>query len=277
MNYCIPDMTAGDYFASDGLSATVLKACRTSMKHGRHQATVGREQTAAMAWGSLVHGVVLEPDLFFDTLAVWNGDKRGKAWSEFKADAEGQHLSVVTVDEMKDLTAISASVHGNRHANRLISQTQHEMSAFWGDDHYGPAKCRFDCICDDMALGIADIKTTRNITARLFGMDFFRMGYDLQFGWYREGARVITGKVLPVHVICIESSAPFDCCVRRVPESVMDAGLERGIELARKYRICEHLNRWDGVSSEIDDIEVPGWMGGSERVELTMGGEKVEV
>jgi hypothetical protein len=232
-----------------------------------------------MRWGRLVHSVILEPEVAFIRLTVWEGKvKRGKAWDEFEQKAKDGHKEVVTKQELAELQELSNNVHANRHAHRLIEATEHEVSLFWEDEVYGKAKARLDGLNPEERVGIVEVKTTRKIDARGFGNDCANLGYPLQLGWYQEAAVQAIGKKLPVTIICIENKAPFDCVVRTVPQSVLDKGLEEAVEQARKYRIAEHLGEFAGVNSEVEELLMPSWYTAvTEDVALEIGGEKVEV
>jgi light-regulated signal transduction histidine kinase (bacteriophytochrome) len=85
-------MTETEYNALPGLRATELKAGATSMRHMRAVMLGQRSQlTESKAWGSIVHGAILEPERFWRGVATWKGEaKSGKEWADFKAAHAGQ-------------------------------------------------------------------------------------------------------------------------------------------------------------------------------------------
>jgi hypothetical protein len=113
-------MTYAEYAALPGLRASHIKAGRTSMLH-MHDAIEGpeREETPALRLGRLVHAAILEPAVLLPQLAVFDGDKRSKAWREFQE----QHTNRIIVDrdEAEAVGAISAAVHADQKAAFLLA------------------------------------------------------------------------------------------------------------------------------------------------------------
>lgn len=256
----VTDMPYAEYAARDGINATAIKAGVVSPLHMRHTMT-GHDKpvTPAMRWGKLVHSAVLEPDLFFESMMVFDGRKYGKAWNEFCETNDPQYA--VSSDEQKRLYAMGNAVHANRHAHSLIDGTAHEVSAFWHDPLYGNAKARLDGMKDTR--GIVEYKTTGSTDKRHWTRTAFNMNYHLQLGWQWAGVNGTAGVDMPVHVICQEQTEPYDVVVYRVPDTVIEIGLEQAAEIAKRYRACEAVGSFPGVSDEIEIYELPAWaMGG---------------
>ena len=262
------------YAADPGLNATALKQGIVSPLHMHAVLTgEGKETTPAMRWGTLAHLVVLEPERFHKETVMWTGRElksgknkgettfahSGAEWEEFEAEAERTGRTPVDEPECDELLALSNSVHANRHAHRLIAGSEHELSLFWTDRRYGPAKARVDGY-GKRSIGLVEYKTTAQVAPEAFGRTFFNLHYGLQLAWYRHALQTIyRRKTMPVHVIVSEAKPPHDCVVYRVSDEVLDAGYERAVEVAMRYRICEHLCEYPGVSSEIEELSLPAW------------------
>jgi hypothetical protein len=255
-------MNFADYQAIEAINATALKAGTRSMKHMRHVMTGGaKEETDAMRWGSIVHKAILEPDEFFKCVAIHDGIRRGKEWDAFKA-LHAHAEDILKPSEHAKLFALSQAVHADQEAHRLITGTDHEMTITWEDQDYGGGKARLDGF--SRRDGVIEIKTTSKITPSEFGKQFVSMGYDIQCGWYCEGAQLCgMSKEIPAcHIIAIESAEPFDVVVYKVPEMVVNVGRSKARKIARRYRTCEAAGVFDGVAGGgIAELVLPPWYG----------------
>jgi hypothetical protein len=83
------------------------------------------------------------------------------------------------------------------------------------------------------------------------------MGYDIQYGWYRDGNERLNGKRATVYQINIETSAPYDVTVDKVYPESCDLGLSKAVEIATKYRDCERSGEFGGVRSYIAKMQLP--------------------
>lgn len=252
INYILP---AAEYHARPGLSATVLKAARKSMLAARHVATVRREPTAAMSFGTLVHLAVLEPHKLADRVAVYDGRRAGKEFDAFAAANSGR--TILKPDEMDELAAVRDAVHASTEARAMLGGTFVEASVFWTDPAGEKAKARPDAFHPSGVL--VDIKTTSAITPRAFERQAWELGYAIQLGWYRRGLRANDVAVYEANIIAIESAAPHDVVVYRVDDALMDWGEREAVRLAAQYRACGHAGRYPGVSAARLALGAPAW------------------
>ena len=264
----IYDMPAADYHAAKALSASKIKQGRVSMRHMR-QAVVGppKEQTAAMRWGTLLHAALLEPAVFSAKASIYEGkrDDRVKAWQEHCAEHDKEFA--LKQDEMGKLLSSVSRIVADPNAARLLEDAQKEVSIFWEDNLYGPAKARIDVVGP---AGLVLLKTTRGFAPgktasdklRPFWSTAGRLGYLLQGGWYRHGHSIAAKcQEATVHAIIQESSEPYDVVVARIPESMLAEGYEEAALIAKEYRVCESLGHFSGVTDEVIEWERPGWAG----------------
>lgn len=262
-----------DYYSLPGISATALKAGSKSMlaMHWRMTGD-GPADTPAMRMGRLIHKCILEPDLFCTDVVVWEGAKRGKAWTEFKSEHEGR--DIVTQEEHKDLLLLSNRVHANPTAHRLIEQTEHERVLTWTDEVYGDAKARLDGIANN---ALPDIKSTSIIEPRRFMAHAYRMGYLLQLGWYRHGARQNGYAVDDAWIVAAQQKDEQDVAVYHISGKLLDDAYDEARKLAVEYRCCQASGSFPGVAAEVVEFQVPAWATAGESVELQIGGETMEV
>ena len=257
-------MTYEEYDALPGLRASHLKQGAISMAHMR-SAVLGEipKPSSALRFGSLFHAAVLEPDLFSRNAAVWQGgDKRSAAgaWKQFKEDHDPDWI--MDSDEQAALMRMSAEIHGNHDAHRLITGARHEVCYSWEIDGVGPCKCRLDGIGPE---GIVEVKTTSADTPRQFFTQAERLGYYIQFGWQRLAVQSEV-KTRNVWVITVKSKPPYWVGVYQVPESIIAEGEREAIRIARQYRACEAMGVYPGPCSGVQEFQRPAWVTGEDGV-----------
>jgi len=154
-----------------------------------------RKKTPSLRWGSLVHTIILEPQLIDGEWAVMpEGLDKGKGAKareeEFLLANDGKEI--VSHDEYLQLTAIRSAVHEDDEAAALLSgDGVNESSYFWEDPITGiPMRCRPDRYREDGLL--VDVKTTPSIEHYAFRRSVWDYGYDRQSALYTDGIEVMT-------------------------------------------------------------------------------------
>jgi hypothetical protein len=250
-------MTHAEYLSLPGINATAIKSGAVSMLHMRQAMTTQREPSSAMAFGTLVHAAVLQPTELLRVAAVWTGEaKRGKEWAQFKADNYG--AIIVTPDELQALEHITGAVRANAKARSILDGCEYERTIQWQTERYGAAKARFDAVKPGAAV---DVKTVSNISRRAVDWQAMALGYDLQVGWYVEGAaQGGFGDIAPEFwLLYIETVPPYDVWPRRVGFDVIERGQRRAVDIATRYRECERAGAWPGVATDDDVWSLPVW------------------
>jgi hypothetical protein len=258
-------MLFDEYRQLPGINASSIKRGAISMKHMHAEMTRTVDiETPAMRWGRLVHKAVLEPVAFAECAVVFTSRRAGGAWEEFAA----QHAPewIIKDDEKTELEAIIKAVHANTAAHELIEAAQKEVTLTWCMDACMDAikcKARLDGYHPD--IGIVELKTTSRIDPGAFGRQFVGMGYDLQCGWYSDGALNVFGGEAPVvTVIAVESDPPYDVAVYTVPRLALTIGAKRAREIARRYAQATIAGIFDGVSNGVTELLLPEYYGADE-------------
>lgn len=253
-----------EYLQIDAINASIIKCGRKSMLAMRHAQLHSVEPTTSMAFGTLVHMMLLEQERFADEVVVYDGVKRGKDWESFSLANEKN--TIVSRDLFNSLVSVEKSVSANNTALSLLSGSgKNELTLTWDDPIYGSAKARFDRWKDDT---IIDIKTCADLST--FNAQFVRMGYDVQFGWYREGAEKALGKKhAKAIVIAIENKEPFDVAVFAVPESAIQKGREDAIRIASDFNSCKDAGVYPGAFADaLNIMQMPAWYEGPSDADL---------
>jgi len=253
-------MTYEEYDALPGLRASVIKLGLKSMAHMR-AAAIGEIPVSsdALRFGGHFHSAILEPETFAANVAVWQGgDKRScpKEWRAFKAEHDTRWMDP---DEHARLMRMSAEIHGNQDAHRLIAGARHEACYQWEIEGVGPCKCRLDGIGPE---GIVEVKTTSTDSKEQFFAQAERLGYALQFGWQRLAVQLEI-KTRNVWCIAVKSTSPYWVGVFQVSEQIIKHGEDEAIRIARQYRACEVMGVFPGPCSGVQEFERPAWATGN--------------
>jgi hypothetical protein len=261
------DLSFAEYQARDGINASAIAHGRKSMLHMHHAMTrTTDDATAAMAFGTLAHYVVLEGG---GEMVTCDARRGTNAWKAAVEEVGDERLLCKPAD-FEAAMAMRDAVMRNSEAAWIIDQTKHEASGFWSGA-YGLAKMRADMLSDVI---LADYKTTGDITPDRFFATAERLAYHVKMGWYAEGVEAITGKRPRVLIIVQEQREPHDCWVCEIPQSTIDQGREEAVEIARRYRTHEAVNSFPGVveAGVVVPYERPSWVLGGKDAEVNMEG-----
>ena len=232
-----------------------LKWMAKSPAHYRAALEADRD-TSAMRLGRAVHAYVLgsvQP-------LVWAGDRRTKAWKEFKTANEG--AEILTVDEHDSARRMADSVLRHPHAPQYL-RGYREMTIDW--TFLGRA-CRstLDVLGKSF---VTDLKTCTTSDPVKFGWQAQKMAYPAQLAFYQDAA-VDSGLGQPdqAYIVAVESSAPYVVTVLRLTDRALEQG-RRQIRLwFERLLACEQCDTWPGYVESIVDLDVP-----DDDIELTFG------
>ena len=235
------------------LSVSALKQFAKSPNH--YLAYVARKfkPTPAMAFGSALHTMVLEPHLFDERYAVQPDlDKRTKAGKESYATFASSigNREVLTGAQMYQLNQTHQAVLSNEDATSLLVNCKYEQvieSPIGGV----PFKGIVDALNKKSGYAI-DVKTCRDASPDQFQRDAYNLGYHLQAAAYC----LLTG-VDRFYWLCVESDDPHNVAVYMQSKEAQEQSTFRLLELIREW------SAWDGkpanYSNEIMLLEYPKW------------------
>jgi exodeoxyribonuclease VIII len=193
----------------------------------------GSIETPAMAFGRAFHLAILEPEVFSEKVAIFNGKtKRGKAWDEFVELNKGRGREIITSSEfqviknMEDAlfsnTDIARKLHGNKEVPMVW---QDKLTSVW-------CKGKVDILNGANGSGqIIDIKTTQDASLDAFRRNAYKYGYNRQASFYLDGfdAREFI-------FIVIEKKAPYNVGVFECSNEFIESGREEYMRLLLDYR-----------------------------------------
>jgi hypothetical protein len=212
-------------------------------------------ETDAMRLGRAIHTAVFEPDLFADEYVVWEGGmRRGGEWEQFRA----AHLTrtILRPEDAQAADAIRCAVRSHPAAGALLAEGQAEVSVTWSDPDTGVAcKGRVDWLS---GAALVDLKSTRDIDMRTFGMHVARYLYHCQLAFYQMGLRE-NGLERATSIIAVQSEPPYEVAVYDLNDDQLWAGevvVKEALALVAK---CRREKRWPGRYQEAVELMLPGY------------------
>lgn len=225
------------YLAIDAASSSRLWALtHESPWHARFGY---RAPTPAMALGSLLHALVLEPDTVPRRFYRFDGDRRSNAKKTEWEGAEAAGLEVVRADAWDEaheqagqIRAVVAPLLARVHA--------HEATMIW-DEGGLACKARPDAILAD---GLLDLKRSRSGHPRAFVAACARYGFHFQAAWYRRGARKLGLPHARWRWVVAEVGGPVTVYEAQGPDlDRIEMEVERALG---RYRACLSTDSWPG-------------------------------
>ena len=266
-----PEMTREEYDACDAMNQSTLKhGCGDKGTMLALKAALDRgpdEPTPTMAFGSLVHACILEPDSFEERYYVWDksdahgSSKAGIAEKEAAYKAAGERTVVLKSDYEK-ARQVCVLLEQTSHAMNLLNPDMlHECAAIWQDEDT-------DVWCKALVDGylpgrwILDIKTTRDASPWGFRYAIRDYGYDIQAAFYLDAIYAVTDdRPLLYGVIALQpASKPRhspQIGVYWMDKSTIDVGRQEYKRVLGEYAASKRLNCWQSYTTEITEIGLP--------------------
>ena len=286
------DIPLQDYFAIDAVNASRLKLLDRSPAHYHHYAP--RQQTPALAFGSVCHTALLEQGAFGDRYVVLpafendeaNVTQAGKATTskatkyyrdkvaEFLSHHEGKEI--ISAEDRRRAWDCTEACRDNQRAADLLQAPGHaEVTVVWQEtvkterrDVTFPCKARFDkLITGDDALRltggesdylIVDLKTTADLSE--FGTSIARYRYDLQLEFYQFGLLEWLGTEneigITAEIIAVETEAPYMVHAAPVDTTRAASDLPRLLFLLAE---CIDQDDWPAPYTPGDPWNLPSW------------------
>jgi hypothetical protein len=244
------------YRASKAINISTLKAMRISPLHYKHARDTERPDTTRFGIGRAVHTAVLEPHLFPTQYLVWDADRRGNAWKDFKA--ANPDATILKVDEMECVRGMADAINAHPLAREVLRREGAliERAIEWTD---AETKLRCKGRPDHVAGGIADLKTVDTVDERKFRATAARLGYYLQAAFYRRGYRTLTKFDMPCTIVAVEMEPPHDVGVFEIDPTSLAKADEQITRLLRKVAACEKAGVWPGRYPTGRILTAPEW------------------
>jgi hypothetical protein len=259
INFNIP---ASDYHQAPGVSNSMLKQLSRSPAHLVEYLAHPPEQTPAMLMGSILHQMVLEPELpEFWRVKPSGMDGRSKAGREWMES--GGSAPVVSWDDYQRIRGMVSSVSSHNTAQLALGMGNAEVSVFTRFDLGGVVdrKCRIDFVND--AGSLIDIKTTEDARPEAFARTAWNLKYHMQAAYYLdcwnaarpEGDAEKTNFVF----VAVEKDPPYAVAVYDLSPDAISQGRSEYIKLLQLYMECRDTNTWPAYPPEVQTLDLPRW------------------
>jgi hypothetical protein len=264
-----------EYRSLDGISITRLKELQRSPKHYQYRLK-SPAKTAPLTLGTAAHVAVLEPERFPSQFAVWSRrsektgnlcPRNGQWWEEF--EAANASKSIITEDECTTALTLAAAVRGDPVAMKYLETGEPEVTMQWEMRSESQLREPVVVQCRGRADWLTNIdgnpyliglKTARDCRPFVFGSAAAKLGYAMQWAYYLDGYRTLTGKTPAVKEIVVESAPPHDVVVYDITDDIIDQGREDYEALLRILTDCQVRNEWLGVGNGTEQIlSLPSW------------------
>lgn len=219
-----------------------LKRIGQSPQHYQSGLMHGIEPTRAMKIGSATHQRVLGGPEY----VVYEGDRRGKAWAEFKAAHDGS--LILTMPEHESAARIAGAVMASQlAADVLAGAPLREHEILW--DFAGRACASH---LDALAEGryVVELKVTNCAEPSRFSRQALHMGYIAQCAFYAEAAQVDAA-----YIIAVEDKRPWPVTVLRLTPRALSDGIKTCRGWMERLLACEAEDAWPGYCQSIVELD----------------------
>lgn len=216
------------------------------------------EPSKEMNMGSIIHSLILTPDLFKDEFAVAPSvDRRtkdGKAqWDSFVLINDGK--TVITSDDLDTASEIVNNVRNNKNINHLIGSCN-EFEKKWNIIFNGlPFTGYIDGQSSDY---VVEIKTASDASPSIFMRDFYNRKYYLQAALYFFATQK------PLNYVVIETKPPYNVFYAPISKEYIDLGLKELNNLTNTFNECMAISGWNLGYEFMEDgpiiITPPSWL-----------------
>lgn len=258
------DMSNHDYHRGDGISKSGLDYLEHNPSQFVWSQNAPRDKQAlkALDYGTAVHTMLLEPELFDDQFVVGPNHARRSndekaAWAAF--EEANTDRTILTAEEHRKLMIMRESVFAHPVAKAIFeADGYNEASIFWTDGETGElCRIRPDRVIDWHGQPvIVDVKKVAGLDRFERHAEEFR--YHVQDAMYCEGYEKHFGVTPLFWFLCVSetvSAGKYEVEVVALPEDWKSLGHEIFRENLEKYSHCRRENDW----LHVRELTRPRW------------------
>jgi exodeoxyribonuclease VIII len=230
------------------------------------------EQTPAMALGTAIHTVILEPEEYGHRhFVIAEGlDRRRKddkaVIEELEGRAKAAGGTTIKHEDHLRVQKIGAAMNQSRQWRKLHWNGLAERSYYWIDADTGVlCKCRPDWQtwsgdapqADDL---IVDVKSAFAADPATFERSAYNLSYHVSAAFYLDGVEAVTG-VRPAGFVfaCVEKEAPYATAFYLADEGMIREGRAEYKRNLALYAECVKTGRWPGYPDTLVPMSLPQW------------------
>jgi exodeoxyribonuclease VIII len=227
-----------------------------------------QETTPAMAFGTLSHTMILEPQTFHQKFVIQPKiDRRtnaGKiAWNKLVAGAGDR--TIVSVDDYECVTSMAEVLRSIPFEFKESFQSAHKEVSGFIDLEGVKMRCRMDAY-DPVNNIVWEYKTTQDASIDGFKNKSASFKYHMQgacYAWLtklihaRHGIQIEMPKFL---ILAQETEAPFEFCVYQYDDAAMQIGYEKIQKALERWReFLKNPSVPQGYSKNVNALDLPAW------------------
>jgi len=233
-----------------------------------------KSDTEALAMGSLVHTLILEPSTFIDRYYIMPDlDRRTKEGKKIYAEncevieslkARDINLTIITKDMYDKASEIAASAKNNKVFKNIISMYNGfmEQSIFYKiniNDKDIVFKSRPDYYNDDFIL---DVKTARCASFNSFEKAVYNDGLYIQAAMAIDALNSMSDEnnYKTFIFLVIEKEPPYLTATYVLDEEVIEYGRKKYMDASLIYLECKEKDEWPSYTNKLDIIGLPKWV-----------------
>lgn len=219
----------------------------------------------SMRLGTLVHTMILEPELFKkryhvlkrEDLPFPESTMAKKENKEYVESMKAKGYDILEFDVFQQVEAMTKSVMSDPLIEKYIKAGNIENSVYWNDEDTGlPMRTRPDIWVplSNNKMAIVDIKTTDSAYPSDFFSSVAKFQYPLQAAIQTDGLIAATGRELSTYLyVAVEKNYPYDYCVYRLTEDDIMASRGMYKDILRQIKMAVETDVWPGYGrSNID-------------------------
>ncbi len=220
---------------------------------------VPERDTTAYLIGRAAHALILEGRQRYEReyavggpLNPKTGQPFGSQTKAFAEWVEKQSKPVLSDAHAALVEQLAASVRAHGVARDLLSSGVAE-GVVRGRYAEFPCQARMDWVNPDTQVGIVDLKTCDHLDE--FELAIRAFDYVHQVAFYRAVVAVVSGHVLPVHIVAVEKRAPFRCGAWHILPSVLAEAQRQNEAAMAELGRCRATGDWFTRFEELRVIE----------------------
>ena len=270
MNQIYFDMSAEDYRSAEGLNkSSIDKLLRCPLEY-RLEGTMPDEQTPSMAFGTLVHSLLLENDKISDSYHVMTQPATTKAGKAEKAQALAEGKTIISQTDWDKAMLMRSNALSHPAAGWLLDLSGFpEVSLFWElpteAGRTRQCKGRVDAVVtlpEGRGEVLLDLKThSGSVSPSEIERTVFKYGYHRQAGWYLDGYERVTGRrPLGFYFIFLSTAAPYLVTACKIADQAADIGYGECLKAEKLLHECETSGTWPSYSDKLIEVDLPSWV-----------------
>ncbi len=263
--------TLEQYHQHSSLGSSMLKIMLESPKlYKAHfiDKKIERKETHALHFGSAIHLALLEPKVFLERYAVEPEVRRNtnayKEWRDAVLESDPKAI-ILSKDDMDNLQGMVESVMAHPEAASMLRKGVPERSIYQDVTVEGPdhppivlkGKARPDYLHENGDL--IEVKSCRDAGFAAFRRQIWDLRYDVSAAYHRHLVELEYGRKDDRYFwwVAIEKACPWDVCVYRANDMVLDRGEGDFRKALWRFNQCTTTGKWPGKQEHAQDIDLP--------------------